>query len=1495
MRFPKLKLPLRTILLQVPEKSPRVTQFCAGIAAGIALLALLGWVSGVRFLAGQLGTYIPMAPSTALAFLLLSGVLFRFAHLPVLRLSRRFALIAVSIVLLVGLFVLVQFIFGTNLGIEQVLSRTNEWLGSTPLGRMSPLTAIAFLLEGAAFFILLIGERWRNVSTVVALLAAAATAINAVVLIGYAFGAPLLYGGTNIPVALPTALAFILVGIGQLNLAAPGVPPLREWSGASMRGILLRAFLPFLLFFILLDSWVGPTFGPMLKLNPAVWYSLKALVVGVLTVIIIGWIARRTGGEIERAQKALAESEALYRSLFENMLSGYAHCQMLFKDGKPQDFVYLDVNDAFEKLTGLKDVTGKRISEVIPGVQQSSPELFEVLGRVVLTGQSDKFETQIPSLGIWASISVYSLKQGFFVTVFDNITERKRAEEEVAWLASFPERNPNPVIEIDSTGTIFYVNPAAQHKFPDLKAQGFKHPWLAGLGDVIPRCQHEGISELQREIQIGDAWYSQPLYFVPETARLRVYGTDITERKLAEQQTVQMKRLYATLSQVNQAIVRAKSRAELYQTICDVAVKFGEFSLAWVGILDETTGDVHPVTANGMTIEQWPFPLTNLNSGPLVKGLVATAIRTSKVATSDDLQTDERIQNLQGQNQKYDFHSAASVPFRLKGKTLGVLNLISHEKDFFEAQQEVHLLDEMGLDISFALDKMEIEIERGQAEEEMRSRSRQLTALLDASQSLTESLNRAEVLQKITDKAADVLKVEASAIYLVEGEHLYFGASTPPLPPEFPETLRRAILIDHPRIAEALMTRQSVLLPDVAEATLTTAERVVSDALGLRTIMYIPLVARQDAAGILLLGTIGKPREFSKNESDVARALANQAALAIANAMLYENLSLYVKELEDQIAERKRAEERIQRQLKNLNALRMIDIAISSSFDLNIILDVVLQKVLARLEVDASAITLFNTQMQTIEYAASRGFHSDAFLHTRLKLGEGYASQAVLKRKTIHISGLVKTGGKLAKALKMANEEFVDYYGTPLIVKGEVKGVLEIYHHSYLKADSEWLEFLEALAGQAAIAIDNAQLFESLQQSNLNLEHRVAERTTELNRTNVELEHANQIKDEFLANMSHELRTPLTSILGLSESLLEERRGSLNDHQQRSLQIIESSGRHLLELINDILDLSKIEAGKFDFYPQPISVDEVSRSSLSFVKSQAVKKSITVTYTNEAAVSKIYADPRRLKQILVNLLNNAVKFTPENGNVILQVTCDPTRELIRFAVIDTGIGISPQDLKRLFRPFVQVDSSLNRQHEGTGLGLALVQRLTDLHGGSVQVESEAGKGSRFTINLPCLLEEVGKLEKLESEPTPSIRERTEDTGVSVEAPVHLGIILLADDNMPSILTIGEYLESRGYEVVVAHDGSEAVEKAEAVHPDLILMDIQMPVMNGLEAIACLRGNARFVDTPIIALTALAMPGDRAHSLLAGATEYMSKPVSLKLLARTVKELLGKQV
>ena len=594
------------------------------------------------------------------------------------------------------------------------------------------------------------------------------------------------------------------------------------------------------------------------------------------------------------------------------------------------------------------------------------------------------------------------------------------------------------------------------------------------------------------------------------------------------------------------------------------------------------------------------------------------------------------------------------------------------------------------------------------------------------------------------------------------------------------------------------------------------------------------------------------------------------------------------------ITERKQAEKKIQQQLERLTALSEIDQAIASTFDVRMSLDILLSRARKLLAVDASTVLLLNPVRLTLEYGAGIGFRTNAVQNASIRWGKDYAGKVAEERQIIQIPNLADKPDDFLLTGFLREEQFVSYHGAPLIVKGKVLGVLEVFNRSFIERDQDWLDFFSTLARQAAIAIDNAQLFENLQRSNTELEHRVAERTAELNQANAELEHANRAKDEFLANMSHELRTPLNGILGLSESLLEQKRGPLNERQQNSLQIIESSGRHLLELINDILDLSKIEAGMFDYYPEIIRLDEICHSSLSFVKSQALKKSITLTYNDEASISTISADPRRLKQILVNLLINAVKFTPDHGQVTLEVRADPDQEIVQFSVIDTGIGVAPDDLARLFTPFVQVDSSLNRRHEGTGLGLALVQKLTDLHGGSVQVESEVGKGSRFTINLHYKLDLSEQFEEAHTDRPPAVDERVERVDFQTRATTAHRKILLAEDHAANILTIGEYLEDHGYEVIVAHDGLQAIEKAQETTPDVILMDIQMPAMNGLDAMRRLREDPRFKFTPIIALTALAMPGDRERCLEAGASEYMSKPVSLKKLLHTIKEMLGRE-
>ncbi len=406
-----------------------------------------------------------------------------------------------------------------------------------------------------------------------------------------------------------------------------------------------------------------------------------------------------------------------------------------------------------------------------------------------------------------------------------------------------------------------------------------------------------------------------------------------------------------------------------------------------------------------------------------------------------------------------------------------------------------------------------------------------------------------------------------------------------------------------------------------------------------------------------------------------------------------------------------------------------------------------------------------------------------------------------------------------------------------------------------------------------------------------------------LRQANTELARAARAKDEFLANMSHELRTPLNAILGLSETLLEEIRGALNPHQQGMVHNIESSGRHLLALITDILDLSKVEAGQLELQLEPVIVAEVCQASLLFVKELAAKKALRLSFTLNDQLSTMEADGRRLKQMLVNLLSNAVKFTPAKGTVCLEVDVDSEAEVIRFAVQDTGIGIAAEDLARLFQPFKQLDSSLSRQHEGTGLGLALVRRLAKLHGGSVTVESAPDQGSRFTISLPYRIPQrisgeayVSTLDRA-NQPTPLHSALVVDAAERAivpqpEAPPPTGAhILLVEDNEVNILTISDYIQSHGYALSVARNGREALSQLDKRRPDLILMDIQMPELDGLETTRRLRAIPAYAQVPIIALTALVMPGDRERCLEAGANDYMTKPVSLKALAERIRQLL----
>ncbi len=406
---------------------------------------------------------------------------------------------------------------------------------------------------------------------------------------------------------------------------------------------------------------------------------------------------------------------------------------------------------------------------------------------------------------------------------------------------------------------------------------------------------------------------------------------------------------------------------------------------------------------------------------------------------------------------------------------------------------------------------------------------------------------------------------------------------------------------------------------------------------------------------------------------------------------------------------------------------------------------------------------------------------------------------------------------------------------------------------------------------------------DALHHKRLSLEQRINQQTHELRQANTKLARVSRLKDEFLANMSHELRTPLNSILGVTQIMQEGIYGEVNEKQAHALQIIEKSSQYLLDLINDILDLSKVEAGKLELNLENVSVAQICHTSLQFVKQLAAKKHIKIKVLCDNNATYLYADILRLKQILINLLHNAVKFTPEYGQIGLEVTVDDARQQIHFIVCDTGIGIDAENIQHLFQAFVQVNSGTSGKQEGTGLGLALVKRLVELHNGQIQVESEQGKGSRFKVTLPWSIRE-------NQMPDSEAKKWVPYNKVAVKK--QKAMILLVDDSYSSIELFSDYLAHAGYQVLVANNGEHALQSIKNIRPDLILMDIQMPVMNGLETTLKIRQLPEFSTIPVVALTALAMPEDKKRCLDAGMNDYLSKPVRLNLLLDVINRLLN---
>jgi PAS domain S-box-containing protein len=390
---------------------------------------------------------------------------------------------------------------------------------------------------------------------------------------------------------------------------------------------------------------------------------------------------------------------------------------------------------------------------------------------------------------------------------------------------------------------------------------------------------------------------------------------------------------------------------------------------------------------------------------------------------------------------------------------------------------------------------------------------------------------------------------------------------------------------------------------------------------------------------------------------------------------------------------------------------------------------------------------------------------------------------------------------------------------------------------------------------------------------------------TELRRHEEELrkardaaEAASQAKSEFLANMSHELRTPLNAILGFGEVLQDGLHGPLAPRQQRDINHILEGGRHLLRVITDILDLSRVEAGRFEMTPQRLDVFSVVASASELIRPLAEKKQLRLRLGEQDEPLYVRADELRTRQILYNLLSNAVKFTREGGDLLVDACADTSGNVV-VSVTDDGIGIAPDDHDRIFAPFEQVDSSYARHKQGTGLGLALTRRLVELQGGTISVESALGAGSTFRFTLP-------RAQTAETEALAHPPGYDENTGL------RSGLrILIIEDNAANLELATTILCGLGYEVICASDADTGIDLARQQQPHLVLLDIGLPGKDGLQAAGELKRDERTRAIPLVALTAHALPADEAKAQRAGFTGYLTKPIRPTALAKLVANVL----